>query len=125
MLARGVDVIVLTRRVFASTPRGESIEQGVRVIRIEPCGLLKRGGWHAVWPSLRYLTGIFLTLIGLRGRVDLLLVHGAKGILLPTLLAARLLRKRSVIKIDALEELENGVASESVARMGLGREQTG
>jgi glycosyltransferase involved in cell wall biosynthesis len=117
--ARGVDVTVLTRRVFEATPRGESTGQGIRVVRLEPPGLLKGRGWHAVWPSLRFLSGVFFALVRGRASFDVFLVHGVKGILLPTVLAARLFGKRCVIKIDALEELENGVARESIERMGL------
>jgi glycosyltransferase involved in cell wall biosynthesis len=117
--ARGVDVTVLTRRVFPATPPGDSQEAGIPIIRLEPPGLLKGRGWSALWPTLRFLSAVLLTLIRLHRRFDVFLVHGVKGILLPTLLAARLLRKRCVVKVDAIEELENGIARESVARMGI------
>jgi glycosyltransferase involved in cell wall biosynthesis len=117
--SRGVDVTVLTRRVFPSTPRGDAEEAGIPIIRLEPPGLVKGRGWSAVWPTARFLSAVLFTLIRFRSRFDVFLVHGVKGILLPTNLATRLLHKRCVVKVDAIEELENGIASESVARMGI------
>jgi glycosyltransferase involved in cell wall biosynthesis len=114
-----VEVTVLTRRVFAATPRGAAEEAGIPVIRLEPPGLLKGRGWSAIWPTLRFLSAVLFTVVRHRERFDIFLVHGVKGILLPTLLAARVLRKRCVVKVDAIEELEHGIARDSVARMGI------
>lgn len=115
---RGIAVTVLTRRNFEASALRETLA-GIAVERLPPVGLLKGAGWKALWPTLRFIGGLFVRLIRQRRSYDLILVQGVKAILLPTLLAGWILRRPCIVKIDALAELEQDLTPESLARMGL------
>jgi glycosyltransferase involved in cell wall biosynthesis len=121
--ARGVGVIVATRRNFSGSAAREALD-GVEVVRLPPTGLFKGRGWAAVLPTLLFLAGLFAYLVRMHRRYDLILVQGAKAILVPVALAGRILGKPCIIKIDALAELEQDLTPESLASMGL-RESAG
>jgi hypothetical protein len=59
---------------------------------------------------------LFVHLVRRRGSYDVILVQGVKAVLLPTLLAAWLLGKRCIVKVDAVAELEQELTPESLAR---------
>lgn len=120
--ASGVAVTVLTRRNFMRSAVSETIDC-IDVTRLPPAGLLKGRGWAAVVPTLRFLCVLFIRLLRRRRDYDIILVQGAKAILVPTLLAGRLLGKPCIVKIDALAEFTQELTPESLARMGL-REQS-
>src|SRR5678816_4789092 len=62
---------------------------------------------------------LFVHLVRRRDSYDIILVQGVKAVLMPTLLAARLLGKRCIVKVDAVAELEQELTPESLARMKL------
>jgi glycosyltransferase involved in cell wall biosynthesis/O-antigen/teichoic acid export membrane protein len=118
MSAHGAVVTVATRRNFAASTPGEVID-GIRISRLAPTGLLKGKGWRAIPPTLLFLTLLLVHLVRQRRNYDVILVHGVKAVLIPTVLAARLLRKRCIVKVDAVAELEQEVTPESLAQMKL------
>jgi glycosyltransferase involved in cell wall biosynthesis/O-antigen/teichoic acid export membrane protein len=118
MSAHGALVSVATRRNFAASRASEVID-GIRISRLAPTGLLKGKGWRAIPPTLLFLTLLLLHLVRQRRTYDVILVQGVKAILIPTALAAWLLRKRCIVKVDAVAELEQELTPESLARMNL------
>jgi glycosyltransferase involved in cell wall biosynthesis/O-antigen/teichoic acid export membrane protein len=118
MSAQGAVVTVATRRNFAASPASEVID-GIRISRLAPTGLLKGKGWRAVPPTLCFLALLLLHLVRERNSYDVILVQGVKAVLLPTLLAGWLLRKRCIVKVDAVAELEQELTPESLAQMKL------
>ena len=116
--AHGAVVSVATRRNFAASTAGEVLE-GIRITRLPPTGLYKGKGWRAVPPTLLFLGMLFVHLVRRRNSYDIILVQGVKAVLMPTLLAARLLGKRCIVKVDAVAELEQKLTPESLARMKL------
>ena len=115
---RGIDVIVATRRNFAASAPRDTID-GIEVTRLDPTGLLKGAGWAAVLPTFAFLGRLLVYLVRSRRRYDLVLVQGAKGILIPAIFASRMLGKSCVVKVDAVAELEEDLTPESLQRMGL------
>ena len=120
MSANGAVVSVATRRNFAASSAREVIH-GISISRLAPTGLLKGKGWRALPPTLLFLTLLLLHLVRQRNSYDVILVHGVKAVLMPTLLAAWLLRKRCIVKVDAVAELEQELTPESLAQMKLGK----
>lgn len=118
MSAQGAVVSVATRRNFATSTAREVID-GIRISRLAPTGLLKGKGWLAIPPTLLFLTLLLLHLIRQRRSYDVILVQGVKAILIPTALVAWLLRKRCIVKVDAVAELEQELTPESLAQMKL------
>ncbi|HEY7640170.1 MAG TPA: glycosyltransferase, partial [Steroidobacteraceae bacterium] len=118
MSAQGAVVTVATRRNFAASARNEVID-GIRISRLAPTGLLKGKGWRAVPPTLGFLALLLLHLVRERNSYDVILVQGVKAVLIPTVLAAWLLRKRCIVKVDAVAELEQELTPESLAQMKL------
>ena len=116
--AHGAVVSVATRRNFVESTASEVLE-GIRIERLPPTGLLKGKGWRAVPPTLWFLATLFVHLMRRRGSYDVILVQGVKAVLLPTLLAAWLLDKRCIVKVDAVAELEQELTPESLAQMKL------
>jgi glycosyltransferase involved in cell wall biosynthesis/O-antigen/teichoic acid export membrane protein len=120
MSARGAAVSVATRRHFAASGAGE-VTDGIRISRLPPTGLLKGKGWRAIPPTLLFLTLLLLHLFRQRNSCDVILVQGVKAVLIPTLFASWLLRKRCIVKVDAVAELEQALTPESLAQMKLGK----
>jgi glycosyltransferase involved in cell wall biosynthesis/O-antigen/teichoic acid export membrane protein len=120
MSAHGAAVHVATRRNFAASSAREVID-GIRIARLAPTGLLKGKGWRAIPPTLLFLTLLLLHLVRQRNSYDVILVQGVKAVLIPTLLAAWLLRKRCIAKVDAIAELEQELTPESLAQMKLSK----
>jgi glycosyltransferase involved in cell wall biosynthesis/O-antigen/teichoic acid export membrane protein len=118
MSVQGAVVTVATRRNFAASGASEVID-GIRISRLAPTGLLKGKGWRAIPPTLLFLALLFLHLARQRKSFDVILVQGVKAVLIPTLLAASLLRKRCIVKVDAVAELEHELTPESLAQMKL------
>jgi len=118
MSALGAVVTVATRRNFAASNANEVID-GIRISRLAPTGLLKGKGWRAIPPTLLFLALLLLHLFRERKRYDVILVQGVKGVLIPTWVAASLLRKRCIVKVDAVAELEQELTPESLAQMKL------
>src|SRR5678816_4960304 len=118
MSAHGAVVTVATRRNFAVSAANEVID-GIRISRLAPTGLLKGKGWRAVLPTLYFLVLLLRQLVRTRDSYDVILVQGVKAALIPTLLATWLLRKRCIVKVDAIAELEQELTPESLARMKL------
>jgi glycosyltransferase involved in cell wall biosynthesis/O-antigen/teichoic acid export membrane protein len=116
--AHGAIVSVATRRNFAASGSSEEIA-GIGITRLPPPGLFKGKGWHAVPPTLWFLAMLFLHLVRRREDYEVILVQGVKAVLIPTLLAARLLGKRCIVKVDAVAELEQELTPESLALMKL------
>jgi glycosyltransferase involved in cell wall biosynthesis/O-antigen/teichoic acid export membrane protein len=117
--ARGMRVDVVTRRNFASSSVREHIA-GIDIVRLAPTGMLKGQGWSALWPTLQFLFGLFLYLLRTRRSFDVILLHGVKAILIPTVLAAKLLRKPCIVKSDAISEVEQPISVESLQQMRSG-----
>lgn len=118
MSAHGAVVTVATRCNFAASAASEVID-GIRISRLAPRGLLKGKGWRAVPPTLCFLALLLLHLVRKRDSYDVILVQGVKAVLIPTLLATWLLRKRCIVKVDAVAELEQELTPESLAQMKL------
>ncbi|HKU16353.1 MAG TPA: glycosyltransferase [Steroidobacteraceae bacterium] len=116
--AHGAGVTVATRRNFSGSARRESFD-GIHITRLPPTGLLKGKGWRAAPPTLWFLALLFMHLLRQRRSYDVLLVQGVKGVLIPTLLAALLLGKRCIVKVDAVAELEQELTPESLSQMKL------
>jgi len=116
--AHGAVVSVATRRNFVESGAGEVL-QGICITRLPPTGLFKGKGWRAVPPTLWFLAMLFVHLVRRRGSYDIILVQGVKAVLMPTLLAAWLLGKRCIVKVDAVAELEQELTPESLAQMKL------
>jgi len=116
--AHGAVVAVATRRNFAESNAGELLE-GIRITRLPPTGLFKGKGWRAVPPTLWFLAMLFAHLVRRRASYDVILVQGVKAVLMPTVLAAWLLDKRCIVKVDAVAELEQELTPESLAQMKL------
>jgi glycosyltransferase involved in cell wall biosynthesis len=118
--SRGVEIIVGSRRNFASSSSKDTLE-GIEINRFDPTGMMKGTGWRAVVPTFAFLGKLLIFLVRSRHRYDLILVQGAKAILIPAIFASRSLGKGCIVKIDAIAELEEGLAPESLQRMGLSR----
>lgn len=118
LIRQGVAVRAVTRRNFHGSNAHEVID-GIDITRLPPTGLLKGRGWAAIPRTLYFLTGLFWHLVRHRGAYDVLFVQGVKGVLIPTFVATAVCRKRYVIKIDALAELQHALTPESLERMGL------
>ena len=118
MSAQGAVVSVATRHNFATSTAREVID-GIRISRLAPTGLLKGKGWRAIPPTLLFLTLLLLHLVRQRRSYDVMLVQGVKAVLIPTALVAWLLRKRCIVKVDAVAELEQELTPESLAQMKL------
>jgi glycosyltransferase involved in cell wall biosynthesis/O-antigen/teichoic acid export membrane protein len=118
MSAQGAVVSVATRRNFAASAASEVID-GIRISRLAPTGLLKGKGWRAIPPTLLFMTLLLFELVRQRRNYDVLLVQGVKAVLIPTTLVAWLLRKRCIVKVDAVAELEQELTPESLAQMKL------
>lgn len=118
MSAHGAVVTVATRRNFA-TSTGNEVIDGIRISRLAPTGLLKGKGWRAIPPTLLFLTLLLLHLVRQRRSYDVILVQGVKAVLIPTALVAWMLRKRCIVKVDAVAELEQELTPESLAQMKL------
>lgn len=118
MSAHGAVVAVATRRNFAASAASEVID-GIRISRLAPTGLLKGKGWRAVPATLCFLALLLLHLVRRRDSYDVILVQGVKAVLIPTVLASWLLRKRCIVKVDAVAELEQELTPESLAQMKL------
>jgi glycosyltransferase involved in cell wall biosynthesis/O-antigen/teichoic acid export membrane protein len=118
MSAQGAAVSVATRRNFATSIAREVID-GIHISRLAPTGLLKGKGWRAIPPTLLFLTLLLLHLVRQRRSYDVILVQGVKAVLIPTALVAWLLRKRCIVKVDAVAELEQELTPESLAQMKL------
>jgi glycosyltransferase involved in cell wall biosynthesis/O-antigen/teichoic acid export membrane protein len=116
--AHGAVVAVATRRNFVGSSSSEVLE-GIRITRLPPTGLFKGKGWRAVPPTLWFLAMLFVHLVRQRRSYDVILVQGVKAVLMPTLLAAGLLGKRCIVKVDAVAELEQELTPESLAQMKL------
>jgi glycosyltransferase involved in cell wall biosynthesis/O-antigen/teichoic acid export membrane protein len=119
--AHGAAVRVATRRNFAASSAREVID-GLSISRLAPTGLRKGQGWRAIPPTLLFLALLLLHLIRRRNSYDVILVQGVKAVLIPTLLAAWLLRKHCIVKVDAVAELEQELTPESLAQMRLGND---
>jgi glycosyltransferase involved in cell wall biosynthesis len=118
LTAQGSSVHALTRRHLPTSNIRERIGR-VSVHRLPPLGISKGQGWRAVWPTALFFSRLLFELLRTARRYDVLVVFGVKGILLPSMLAARLLGKPIVIKADASAELDQAITAESLASMGL------
>jgi glycosyltransferase involved in cell wall biosynthesis len=98
----GLPSLVVTRQSDASWPREESLDQGVRVLRVPPAGPARSGKYKMVPAALRAL------LRESKG-YDVLVVRGTRVLGLPGLIAARGLGKPVVLQAEVNGELSGEV----------------
>lgn len=116
LLEHGCHVQVVTRRNFATSSRHDTVA-GIDIRRLPPPGLFKGRGWSAVLPTLWFLLSLLIHLLRRARCYDVIVVQGAKAILLPPMIVARLCGKKCIVKVDAHAELEEAISAASLARM--------
>jgi glycosyltransferase involved in cell wall biosynthesis len=97
--ARGLSILVVTRRIERAHPRRESLA-GIEVVRVPPAVGLHRAGKFLMIP------GALWALFRLRRRFDVLLVSDVKVLGAAGVLAARLLRRRCLLRAESCGELD-------------------
>ena len=110
LTGRGHDVLVLTRRSDTSLPRWDSLGP-VAVRRLGPTGRGQFKKWGLVFTGLP-------ALLLLRRRYDLVFVSGFRILGIPSVIAARLLGKRVVLKADSEGEMSGAFFAPGLARFG-------
>lgn len=120
LIARGLSVSVLTRKVCAGAPSFAVVGR-VPVRRIPPAGMFKGRGWRSLGPMAVLPPAILLWLLGHRGRYDVVMAHGLKVLFLPAVLTSLIGSRPCVIKVESSIELEEEISAESLRRMGLSR----
>ena len=101
LVAAGFPATVVTRRNDAAWPEEETLD-GIRVRRVPPTGLGRRGKYAMVLPALR-------ALLREREGFDVLVVRGTRVLGLPGLLAGRWLGKPVVLQAEINGELSGEV----------------
>lgn len=97
LAARGLDVLILTRRTDRRLAPMEVVD-GVPVHRIPPAGMGQSKRWLMVLSSARALWSI-------RGRYDIILVSGFKALGVSAVPIGKLLRKPCILKADSNGEM--------------------
>lgn len=120
LIARGVQLFVLTRWIEASSVEAERVGK-VSIRRVRPHGQLKGEGWKALGALLSFLARILFLLARNARRYDTVLVSGIKVIPIPAVLASLVLRKRCVVRVESPMELWEEISAESLQKMGVVR----
>ena len=111
LVARGWEVMVLTRRSDGGLSRREKIGE-VDVLRLPPAGRQHVKKWGLLLAALP-------ALIRWRGRYDLIFVSGFRIVGIAAVLAGRLLGKPVILKADSLGEMSGEFFTAGLARLGL------
>jgi glycosyltransferase involved in cell wall biosynthesis len=117
LAGRGVQLQIITRQTLPHCAVRERVGN-LRVHRIGPAGVMKGVGWPAVPAMFAYLLRLTTLLIACQRRYDLVIVSGMKTIPLAAVPVCRLLRKKSVIRIESPFEIAEPISAESLASMG-------
>jgi glycosyltransferase involved in cell wall biosynthesis/folate-dependent phosphoribosylglycinamide formyltransferase PurN len=111
LLARGHQVLLLTRRSRPGLPTDEQID-GLRVVRVGPTGRSRLSKWVLLLTTPWALRS-------LRGQYDCVLVSGYRILALPALAAARRAGVPVVLKADSLGEFSGAYFRAGLASLGL------
>jgi glycosyltransferase involved in cell wall biosynthesis len=111
LVAKGFEVMVVTRRSDASFERTERYGE-VTVYRLSPTGHQHLRKWGLLLTS-------FIALIRLRRRYDLIFVSGYRVVGIAAVLVSRLFGKACVLKADSLGEMSGEFFTGGLASMGL------
>lgn len=109
--AEGVAVIVVTRRTSRDLAPRETLE-GVPVYRVPPAVRSSRARWLLVLTCLP-------TLIRRRRDYDIILVPGFRTLGISAVIAAKLLKKRAVLKAESSGEMSGAFFSGGLEGIGL------
>lgn len=116
LVARGFDVLVVTRRSGRELARTERIGR-VTVYRTPPAGSGQRKRWGMVLACVPVL-------LRQRQRYDLIYVSGFKALGLTGVMLGRLLRKRCILKADSNGEMSGAFFDQGRSALGLGPDST-
>jgi glycosyltransferase involved in cell wall biosynthesis len=117
LAGRGVQLQIVTRQTLPHCAVREQVGN-LQVHRIGPAGVMKGVGWRAVPAMFAYLFRLTTLLIASQRRYDLAIISGMKTIPLAAVPVCRLLRKKSVIRIESPFEIAEPISAESLASMG-------
>lgn len=118
LIARGMQVLVITRRFDRSHARREVLRT-VPVVRFTPTGETKGAGWRAVLPLTILLAKMIYLLLRDRRRYDVVLVSGFNMLPLAAVIAGRVTGRRCVVRPESPMELRYAIGAESLEKMGL------
>jgi glycosyltransferase involved in cell wall biosynthesis len=116
LAANGFDVHVITRKPEAGCPAQEPVGN-VHVRRIEPAGVSKGTGWHALPSVLAFLGRLALLLVREARHYDILIISGMKIIPLAAIPVALLLGKRCVVRLESTAEIDEPISRQSLRSM--------
>jgi glycosyltransferase involved in cell wall biosynthesis len=111
LLNRNFQVMIITRRCSDSLKEIELVD-GVKVYRIPPVGAGRFARWFMLFWSL-------LALVKTRRQYDLVYVSGFKALGLSAVLAAKLLRKRCILKADSNGEMSGDFFAAGLKKLKL------
>jgi glycosyltransferase involved in cell wall biosynthesis len=111
LLNRNFQVMIITRRCSDSLKEIELVD-GVKVYRIPPVGAARFARWFMLFWSL-------LALVKTRRQYDLVYVSGFKALGLSAVLAAKLLRKRCILKADSNGEMSGDFFAAGLKKLKL------
>jgi glycosyltransferase involved in cell wall biosynthesis len=118
LLKQGCDVKAVSRKMYSSTRNKEMVD-GLTIEWLPPAGILKGRGWSAALPTCYFLLRVLIWLLANSRGYDVLIVHGTKQLLIPTLAVRFLLGKKCLVKIDSISELQSAITRESLESMNL------
>jgi len=113
LVARGVQVIVLTRRTATAHPSVDRVD-GVDVYRIGPIGRSHLARWIMVFTAL-------LALARHAPAFDIAYISGYKALGIAAVIISKLLGKRCILKADSNGELSGAVFEAGLRRLGMTR----
>jgi glycosyltransferase involved in cell wall biosynthesis len=111
LLNRNFQVLIITRRCSDSWKEIDLVD-GVSVYRIPPVGTGRFTRWFMLFWSL-------LALAKTRSQYDVVYVSGFKSLGLSAVLAAKLLRKRCILKADSNGEMSGEFFAAGLKKFGL------
>lgn len=114
----GVPVSILARAPAHPYIASAAHAKTPMISYIGPAGEQRGKAWAALLPNLLYVVRVFGSLIARRASYDILLVSGFRLLSVPAGLAARLLGKTCIVRIEDANDLTFTLSAESRTSMG-------
>ena len=114
----GADAFIVAREPTDPWDPKTATPEDPPITYVGPAGEQRGKGWGALLPNLLYVLHAFGFLIANRKRFDIVLVSGFRLLAVPASLAARLMGRPCIVRLEDANDLTFTLTKESSERMG-------
>jgi len=114
---QGLAVTVVARRADGANVDPDIVDDGAPIRYLGPAGEQRGKGWAALLPNLLYMLRVFAFMLASRHSFDVVVISGFRLLAAPAGLAARLLGKRCVLRIENANDVTFDLTAQSSANM--------